>query len=480
MGGKTSIVFCIAVLAALAIGTQSADAYEKYSQDRDATNCRLCHGDFRADNYISNSDGQDWGNLHNLHRRVMFDEDTPVSKCAPCHMEESRFPVFLSQSSSDYLDPIACVGCHGRYEDANTVDFTAGLGAGLRQHHTNAGVNACMVCHADADPASYTPVGENVQPPYYFTPDDVFLFKPTDPCSSFGEENYAGIWEGLDNDGDGAYDVLDPDCAPPFGKITICHIAWGKFANATTISVNAASLGAHIDHGDMPGACEDPFESANVIRGGRMYDRFWAEAGSQPATDHPLWALQTSNTRTGSDTWRCKECHGWDYKGVDGAYGGGSHRTGFPGIFGTALSPQEVFDLLAETAGHDYRSQGLTYGDLWDLTKFVLEGQIDTATILLGDQFTGDLGAGQDWFENGVGGEDPGCAACHGVTGLSPPPGHPSFDEFPQVIATENPWEFQHKVRYGQPGTEMRGIVVYGGTTEQANDIGGHAQVNLP
>ncbi|MDH3746228.1 MAG: hypothetical protein OES47_14100, partial [Acidobacteriota bacterium] len=79
MGGKTSIVFCIAVLAALAIGTQSADAYEKYSQDRDATNCRLCHGDFRADNYISNSDGQDWGNLHNLHRRVMFDEDTPVS-----------------------------------------------------------------------------------------------------------------------------------------------------------------------------------------------------------------------------------------------------------------------------------------------------------------------------------------------------------------------------------------------------------------
>jgi thiosulfate dehydrogenase len=350
-----------------------------------------------------------------------------------------------------------------------------------------------MVCHEDADPANYTPVGESVQPPYYFTPDDVFLLKPTDSCSSFGEEDYAGIWEGLDNDGDGIYDVLDPDCAPPFGKITICHISSGKRAKAKasgrrarakTKSVNAASLAAHLAHGDLPGACpEDPFESADVVRGGRMYDRFWAEAGSEPAIDHPLWATRPdpdSNPRTGSTTWRCKECHGWDYKGVDGAYGSGSHRTGFPGIFGTALTPQEVFDLLADPAGHDYRSQGLTHGDLWDLTKFVLDGQIDTDDILSGDQFTGDLALGQDAYENGVGGQDPGCAACHGVDGMTPPLGHPEFDEFPQVIATENPWEFQHKVRYGQPGHEMRGIVVFGGTTEEANDIGAHAQQNLP
>jgi hypothetical protein len=171
MGKKTSLAFfCIAVLAALAIGTQSADAFQTYSQDRDATNCRLCHGNFRADNYLSNSDREDWGNLHDLHRRVMFEEDTPVSKCDTCHMGggDLRFPVFLNESSSDYLDPIACLGCHGRYEDDNldNPDFTAGRGAGLRQHHTNAGINACMVCHEDADPANYTPVGENVQPPY--------------------------------------------------------------------------------------------------------------------------------------------------------------------------------------------------------------------------------------------------------------------------------------------------------------------------
>jgi hypothetical protein len=55
-------------------------------------------------------------------------------------------------------------------------------------------------------------VGENVLPPYYFTPDAEFPNKPTDPCNQHGEEDYAGIREGLDNDGDGKYDQSDRDC----------------------------------------------------------------------------------------------------------------------------------------------------------------------------------------------------------------------------------------------------------------------------
>lgn len=257
MGNRSTFTLFIAVVAVLMVGAQIAEAFPTYSRNRDDTNCRACHGDFRADDYISNTDGTSWGNLHNLHRRVMFAEDTPVSKCAPCHGSEGMFPVRINESSSDYLDPIACMGCHGRYEDANNVDFSAGWGAGLRQHHTNAGVTSCANCHDDADPANYTPVGENVLPPYYFTPDPVFLNKPTDPCSSFGEEDYAGIWEGLDNDGDGVYDVLDLDCTPPFGKITICHIPPGNSGAPRTISVNAASLAAHLAHDDLVGSCED-------------------------------------------------------------------------------------------------------------------------------------------------------------------------------------------------------------------------------
>src|SRR3990172_1061139 len=83
-----------------------------------------------------------------------------------------------------------------------------------------------------------------------------------------------------------------------------------------------------------------PELSGDPVRGGLLYDEWWvviaedeaeAHMAEGPATDHPLWKTQTTNTRTGADTWRCKECHGWDYKGVDGAYGSGSHQTGFKG-----------------------------------------------------------------------------------------------------------------------------------------------------
>src|SRR3989304_10438538 len=80
-------------------------------------------------------------------------------------------------------------------------------------------------------------------------------------------------------------------------------------------------------------ACGGP--AGNPARGGQLYDEWWAVLGTEaPAADQPLWATQTTNTRSGGDTWRCKECHGWDYKGKDGAYGSGSHLTGFFGVMG--------------------------------------------------------------------------------------------------------------------------------------------------
>jgi hypothetical protein len=184
------------------------------------------------DEYISPTDGKRWREiftsadvpdpgdppeepedeigLHDIHRHIMLDEDAAdVSGCDTCHLESGRYPVILDFSATDYFEPIGCMGCHGRQEDA---DNGAGLGAGLRQHHTNAGTPVCKTCHADADPANYTPVGEDVLPPFYSTPDDVFLNKPTDPCNQHREEDYAGRRQGLDNDGDGRYDKRDRDC----------------------------------------------------------------------------------------------------------------------------------------------------------------------------------------------------------------------------------------------------------------------------
>ena len=156
------------LLTLIVVFSSPAFAYDQYTVNDDATNCGTCHGDFRSNTYISTVDGQLWGNIHNLHRSTMLSGD-----CNACHLSSDEFPVLLDGSAGGSgLDPIGCMGCHGRSEDnvAANPSFPNGLGAGLRQHHTNAGVNDCIGCHDDADPVNYTPVGEEVLPPYYANP----------------------------------------------------------------------------------------------------------------------------------------------------------------------------------------------------------------------------------------------------------------------------------------------------------------------
>jgi hypothetical protein len=74
-------------------------------------------------------------------------------------------------------------------------------------------------CHSDTDPANYTPVGEHVSPPYYGTGDT----NVDGPCNSVAQHNINENWTledfiGLDNDGDGLYDLNDPDC----GGLPLC------------------------------------------------------------------------------------------------------------------------------------------------------------------------------------------------------------------------------------------------------------------
>ena len=208
-----------------------------------------------------------------------------------------------------------------------------------------------------------------------------------------------------------------------------------------------------------------------------MYDKWWAVTGADaPSDNHPLWATRPdmeTNTRSGSTTHRCKECHGWDYKGVNGVYGGNSHRTGFDGILGTQLSAQGIFDLLK--GSHGYGDAGLSEGDLWDLTRFVLEGLVDTDTMVDGEgDFKGDVNQGSSHYTSGIG-ESVSCMGCHGAQGLSKPPfSSDGFDAWVGKIAVDNPWEFQHKVRFGQPGTVMQGTV--GGTLQDVTDLGAYAQ----
>ena len=51
-----------------------------------------------------------------------------------------------------------------------------------------------------------------------------------------------------------------------------------------------------------------------------------------PEQSHPLYPADGEYAAKPKANWRCKECHGWDYKGRDGAYAKGSHYTGIKGI----------------------------------------------------------------------------------------------------------------------------------------------------
>jgi mono/diheme cytochrome c family protein len=229
------------------------------------------------------------------------------------------------------------------------------------------------------------------------------------------------------------------------------------------------------------GGGDTNFDNASAARGGALYDKWWAVNGAEePSENHPRWTWQDTNTRSGSTTWRCKECHGWDYKGADGAYGeSSSHFTGFTGIFETTLTNQEIFDKVK--TDHGFGDAGLSDTDVWDLTKFVLEGQIDTDEIITATgNFSGDSGTGQARYENGLG-TGTACSACHGSDGLQAPPGEDpaTHEDFVGLVANENPWEFQHKIRFGQPGDTMPATAVDGGTLQDVADLGAYAQ-SLP
>jgi hypothetical protein len=224
----------------VALSASTSVAYPTYSQGKVINpdgeeeaygNCKTCHGGFRDPNYTSLSDGQPWAEiytevtetepvlelgLHDIHRHIMLDKFSR-SRCDVCHLDRAtvgRYPVVLNLSVTTELEPISCMGCHGRSEDDAAQNFSGGYGAGLRQHHTNAGIKECMTCHADANPDKYTPVGESVLPPYYAQDNPEFPNKPTNSCNPHGEEDYAGSRKGLDNDGNGLYDNRDPDCRP--------------------------------------------------------------------------------------------------------------------------------------------------------------------------------------------------------------------------------------------------------------------------
>ena len=233
--------------------------------------------------------------------------------------------------------------------------------------------------------------------------------------------------------------------------------------SAPTEAVSPANPTAAVAPTEPPVAA--PQLVGDSLRGGVLYDKWWPVLGlDAPEGDQPLWATQTTNTRTGTDTWRCKECHGWDYKGVDGAYGSGSHKTGFVGVMG--MSGQEANEILAALKGatnpdHDF-STVMDDQALTDIALFLSGELADYSAFVNADKSLvgGDAEAGKAIF-------DDNCTDCHGPQGLAINFADETGPEYYATIATDNPWEFLHKARFGQPGVDKMPSLVDAGITDE-------------
>lgn len=216
-----------------------------------------------------------------------------------------------------------------------------------------------------------------------------------------------------------------------------------------------------------------PELAGDPVRGGLLYDEWWGVIeADEPTTDQPLWQTQTTNTLTGADTWRCKECHGWDYKGVDGAYGSGSHMTGFKGVLSAAsMSAEELTAWLTgqKNPDHDFsKVMGEAY--LKALVTFMQQETMDVSAHINADKtVNGDPARGKIKF-NGT------CAACHGLDGQKINFGDASEPEYVGTIAADNPWEFFHKVSFGHPGEPMPAGRALGWSPEDIANILAFAQ----
>ncbi len=192
-----------------------------------------------------------------------------------------------------------------------------------------------------------------------------------------------------------------------------------------------------------------------VTVGGQLYDKWWAAAdgAEEPSADHPLWAQQSTNERSGSDTYRCKECHGWDYQGAAGAYGSGSHFTGFPGIYDARsdLVDDVVAALSGGIADHDF-SDVLGEDEIAALAAFVTTGLVDMRPLFDLDTKAvrnGDAAEGEDLYGRN-------CAACHGSDGTTLNFGDDDEPEYVGGLSRDNPWEVAHKILFGHPGSSPK------------------------
>ncbi len=183
---------------------------------------------------------------------------------------------------------------------------------------------------------------------------------------------------------------------------------------------------------------------STLAHGARLYDKWYAVVKAKaPEESHPLYPADKAYAKKPGSNWRCKECHGWDYMGKDGAYKSGKHASGIAGINGAAGKP--VADIVAVLSAPEHGfGDKLAKADLEAVALFVSKGQVDMDAYIdrASKKPKGDAAKGAAYY-NTV------CAGCHGMDGKLPK------EMKPFGAQMGNPWEVMHKILNGQPAENM-------------------------
>ena len=251
---------------------------------------------------------------------------------------------------------------------------------------------------------------------------------------------------------DGAIGPMGPDGADGTNGIDGTNGTDGTDANAISPEDQAA------------------YDAADGLIGGRLYDHFMKEL---EITDITMTDF--------SNFFRCKQCHGWDLRGSKGAYINRAPNASRPEVASNDLyvyaqthNIREIFDAVRHSGGRksmnsmktSYSGSMPDYGliltdaEIWQITKFLKNDALNTFNLYdistMGYYPTGtrtftNIGKDGDAANGNVVYADL-CASCHGADGtLITIDG----DAFLGDFMRSSPYEFQHKVRSGQPATEM-------------------------
>lgn len=230
-------------------------------------------------------------------------------------------------------------------------------------------------------------------------------------------------------------------------------------ATALVLVLSGAVLADDDDYTHKPeaqdfihGTPEKPSEAWTLAAGGRIYDNWWeALDRDEPKGTNPAYPVTVNAEQTGEGTWRCKECHGWDYQGADGIYSKGSHFTGIKGMTGAIGKPVEEIALTLRDTNHPYTTEMITDEEMLRVAAFVSRGQVDMRSFIDYETRTvnaGDRNRGREVFQTT-------CAACHGFDGRMIDWGEDGGHNYVGTEARELPDEVMHKILSAHTGVQM-------------------------